>query len=153
MACLLVLALILLAGCKAGDKNKESSVPLTGVHSGHNHATEEEAYTCPMHPQIVQDKPGTCPICGMDLVKKVSAGGDSVVVDADLNALLQSTNSVVVANIATVHPERRNEAVSVQANGIVTYDTRRLYTIPARFGGRVEKLYVRFNYQPVRKGQ
>ena len=25
-------------------------------------------YTCPMHPQIIQDKPGSCPICGMDLV-------------------------------------------------------------------------------------
>lgn len=28
-------------------------------------------YTCPMHPQIRQDKPGHCPICGMALVKKV----------------------------------------------------------------------------------
>jgi len=27
-------------------------------------------YTCPMHPQITKDKPGKCPICGMDLVKK-----------------------------------------------------------------------------------
>ncbi|MDH5777923.1 MAG: hypothetical protein OEZ33_06915, partial [Gammaproteobacteria bacterium] len=27
-------------------------------------------YVCPMHPQIVRDKPGNCPICGMDLVKK-----------------------------------------------------------------------------------
>lgn len=25
-------------------------------------------YTCPMHPQIVQDKPGSCPLCGMNLV-------------------------------------------------------------------------------------
>lgn len=27
-------------------------------------------YTCPMHSQVHQDKPGKCPICGMDLVKK-----------------------------------------------------------------------------------
>ena len=27
-------------------------------------------WTCPMHPQIQMDKPGKCPICGMDLVKK-----------------------------------------------------------------------------------
>ena len=27
-------------------------------------------YVCPMHPQIVKDEPGACPICGMDLVEK-----------------------------------------------------------------------------------
>ncbi|MDR9437418.1 MAG: heavy metal-binding domain-containing protein, partial [Thiohalophilus sp.] len=27
-------------------------------------------YVCPMHPQIVRGEPGTCPICGMDLVEK-----------------------------------------------------------------------------------
>ena len=27
-------------------------------------------YTCPMHPEVVQDKPGKCPKCGMDLVEK-----------------------------------------------------------------------------------
>lgn len=148
--------LLMLAGCNRCNENKESTAPANpnvGMHTGHNHANEEEAYTCPMHPQIVQDKPGSCPICGMDLVKKGNSGGDSLAVNAELKALLQPTNSVVVANIATVHPERRSESVTVEANGIVTYDTRRLYTIPARFGGRVEKLYVRFNYQPIRKGQ
>ncbi|WP_018622800.1 efflux RND transporter periplasmic adaptor subunit [Spirosoma luteum] len=151
------LVLVTLSGCQSGTENKESQSPanpITSDRPAHNHAGEAAEYTCPMHPQIVQDAPGSCPICGMDLVKKHPAGvGDSMAVGAGLNALLKPTNSVVVANIGTVHPERRNEPVAVDANGIVTYDTRRLYTIPARFGGRIEKLYVRYNYQPVRKGQ
>ena len=32
-------------------------------------------YQCPMHPQIVQDHPGTCPICGMTLVKAEPKAG------------------------------------------------------------------------------
>jgi membrane fusion protein, copper/silver efflux system len=38
----------------------------------HDHETDQagqkQLYTCPMHPQIIQDKPGNCPICGMKLV-------------------------------------------------------------------------------------
>jgi hypothetical protein len=33
----------------------------------HEHAT---TYTCPMHPEIIRDKPGNCPICGMKLVPR-----------------------------------------------------------------------------------
>ena len=32
------------------------------------HQHEQQKYTCPMHPQIIQDEPGNCPICGMTLV-------------------------------------------------------------------------------------
>jgi Cu(I)/Ag(I) efflux system membrane fusion protein/cobalt-zinc-cadmium efflux system membrane fusion protein len=38
--------------------------------TGKSTAEASEIYICPMHPQIVQDKPGDCPICGMDLVLK-----------------------------------------------------------------------------------
>ncbi|EQA37995.1 HlyD family secretion protein [Leptospira inadai serovar Lyme str. 10] len=31
---------------------------------------KKEIYYCPMHPTYISDRPGTCPICGMDLVKK-----------------------------------------------------------------------------------
>jgi len=33
----------------------------------HNHA-ESKLYSCPMHPDVKQDAPGSCPECGMDLV-------------------------------------------------------------------------------------
>ena len=40
----------------------------TLVKNGHH-----EIWYCPMHPQILYDHPGRCPICGMDLVKRVDA--------------------------------------------------------------------------------
>jgi hypothetical protein len=39
---------------------------------GSGSASEQAAvvYTCPMHPEVTSDRPGTCPKCGMALVKK-----------------------------------------------------------------------------------
>ena len=47
-----------------------------GAHAGDAHADEAAAalYQCPMHPTIVQDHPGNCPICGMKLVKMAKPG-------------------------------------------------------------------------------
>ncbi len=52
-----------------------SAAPITeapAVEHAHDHAspTAGVTYTCPMHPQIVRDAPGKCPICGMTLVKR-----------------------------------------------------------------------------------
>ena len=46
--------------------------------SGDTHTEQAQAlqtYICPMHPTVVSDKPGSCPICGMDLVEKEVDGG------------------------------------------------------------------------------
>ena len=66
---LLVAALLLtsLAGC-SGSTAPSSTAPATTAP-----ATTAEAgvtYTCPMHPEVVSDKPGKCPKCQMDLVVK-----------------------------------------------------------------------------------
>jgi hypothetical protein len=55
---------------------KRKTAATVGGHDGHDktsgRGTKDAAsfWTCSMHPQIVQDAPGTCPICGMDLVEK-----------------------------------------------------------------------------------
>ncbi|GEO04993.1 RND transporter [Adhaeribacter aerolatus] len=131
-------------------------LPLALVSCRENHPDHAETgttYTCPMHPQIVKDEPGSCPICGMDLVPQRREATEAATVAGDLNYLLQPTNQTVIANIKTITPVTKEVNSEITFPGIITYDTRRQYTIPARFGGRIEKLYVQFNYQPVRKGQ
>ena len=59
-----ILTLIFSGGCK-----KQSGSPSGG---GTTTAQAKEIYTCSMHPNYISDKPGTCPECGMSLVKKVA---------------------------------------------------------------------------------
>jgi hypothetical protein len=86
-----------------------------------------------MHPTVISDRPGTCPVCGMDLVRKARAG-EAVKITEDLSKLLKSPNETVVASINTIKGQYKSVPVSVQAQGVVTYDTRNIYTIPARLG-------------------
>lgn len=115
-------------------------------------AHEHDTYTCPMHPTVVSDRPGTCPVCGMDLVRKASVGHD-VEITEDLAKLLRSPNETVVASVNTIKGEYKSVPVTIHAQGVVTYDTRNIYTIPARVGGRLERVYLKYEFQPVSKGQ
>jgi Cu(I)/Ag(I) efflux system membrane fusion protein len=115
-------------------------------------AHEHDTYTCSMHPTVISDKPGTCPVCGMELVLKARPGQEVAIIE-DLNRLLKSPNEAVVASIKTIKGHYTSTPVSVQAQGVVTYDTRNIYTIPARVAGRLEKVYLKYAYQPITKGQ
>lgn len=139
---LLLAALLMFAGCK---EKKDS----TGATQ--KQRREAQQYTCPMHPQIVQDGPGKCPICGMDLVPKTTSGTGAV--DTGLAHLLKPVNEQVVARTTTVEPESGMRIFSVNLQGRITYDTRQQTSIASRVGGRIEKLYIKYNYQPVRAGQ
>ena len=53
-------------GMNVGAAHVHPAAPAAPVPSGHAPADRRE-YTCPMHPEIVRDEPGPCPICGMAL--------------------------------------------------------------------------------------
>ncbi|RJQ26522.1 heavy metal translocating P-type ATPase [Candidatus Parcubacteria bacterium] len=75
---------------EGGHPGDKSAHMLHEVETGHNHAhVEEDYYTCPMHPEIMQDKRGKCPKCGgMELVKK--SGLDSGHVEHDHAGMMAS---------------------------------------------------------------
>ena len=125
---------------------------VSACNNGGEHAEHADTYTCPMHPSVVSDRPSTCPVCGMDLVRKARPG-EEVQITEDLARLLKSPNETVVASIKTIKGEYKKMGVSVEAQGVVTYDTRNIYTIPARIGGRLERVYLKYAFQQVKKGQ
>lgn len=119
---------------------------------GKDTGQEHDTYTCPMHPTVISDRPGSCPVCGMDLVRKARTG-EEVAITEDLAKLLRSPNETVVASVRTIKGQYKTLPVSVETQGVVTYDTRNIFTIPSRVGGRIEKIFLKYAYQPVSKGQ
>ena len=82
-----------------------------------------------------------------------SRPGEEVKITEDLARLIKPPNETVVASIKTLKGEFKSMPVSLQAQGVITYDTRNIYTIPARIGGRLDKVYLKYTFQPVHKGQ
>jgi Cu(I)/Ag(I) efflux system membrane fusion protein len=111
----------------------------------------KEIYTCTMHPEVVSDKPGKCPKCGMTLVKKATEIVSPQTVK--LESLLKPTNEFVISTIPLTTVSQQSEPIEIDALGNIGYDTREVGSISARVTGRIEKLYVHYRYQKVTKGQ
>lgn len=137
---LLLMLATLFVACNNGDEQAQVA-----------HEQHEEIYTCPMHPDIIRNVPGSCPICGMDLVKKET--GSKAVEEVELEALLKPTHSFVIASVPVIALEEREEDIELNVVGIVAYDTRQAGGVSSRVNGRIERLYVRYKYQPVKRGQ
>ena len=115
------------------DENEMQQIIEEPTHHRH-----EPTYVCPMHPQIVSEKPGSCPICGMDLVLKKS--------DADASEMPQVTLSMsVIQNmgVRSAKVERGALRKKIRTQGRVTYDDDRIIRIHPRTVGWIENLYVR----------
>ncbi|MDX2429604.1 MAG: efflux RND transporter periplasmic adaptor subunit, partial [Bacteroides sp.] len=121
-------------------------------HEGHDHASEDPTtWTCSMHPQIKQDKPGLCPICAMDLIPVATAQSSGENMDPDEIVLSESAAKLADIQTQTVSYGMAQKTLYLQ--GKVHADERNMAELTARFGGRIEKLFVNFTGQNVQKGE
>lgn len=115
----------------------------------HDHTAEEQVsqkYTCPMHPQVIKDKPGKCPICGMDLVPARKG-------DANDNALMLNDSQVRLANITTQTVSQQPVGRTTVVNGRLMEDEELSEVISSRASGRIEKLFLKETGKSIRKGE
>ncbi|MDD2852032.1 MAG: efflux RND transporter periplasmic adaptor subunit [Desulfuromonadaceae bacterium] len=148
---LTVITLTIVAGSWLYKSGKLSKLPGFHKDDGHNHLeqTTKPLWTCSMHPFIIKDKPGTCPICGMELIKKL-ADAQNVAVQtpeqkqqADmLGHVSMSATQRVMANVATVEAKASSLNKEINAVGIVQYDQSRQAKATAWIAGRIDKLHV-----------
>lgn len=111
----------------------------------------EEYYTCPMHPQIVRDKFGTCPICGMDLVKKQKELHDTAHVfemgDVNLSPAQEATINVETSQVISAGIKK-----DIKIYGMLEFPESNRKVISARFKGRIEKLFVKATGEQISAG-
>ncbi|KAA6339804.1 Cation efflux system protein CusB, partial [termite gut metagenome] len=116
----------------------------------HEEATEQ-TWTCSMHPQIKQDKPGKCPICGMNLIPLKTSGKAEGVIDP--NAIQLSEEAAALANVQTTKVSRQNPVKEIQLYGTIQADERLSQSQTSHVNGRIEKLFINFTGESVRQGQ
>ncbi len=77
----------------------------------------------------------------------------AVNIDSNLSHLLKPSNEQVVSTLPLIKAEYGTKIFTEEAQGVISYDTRNQKSIASRVSGRVERLLIKYNYQPVRKGQ
>jgi Cu(I)/Ag(I) efflux system membrane fusion protein len=114
----------------------------------HIHAAQdkEQIWTCSMHPQIRQSKPGKCPICFMDLVPADTSG------ESGLREISFSEDALKLMEIQTSPVERKFVEAQIRMVGKADFDETRLKHITAWVPGRIDRLYVDFTGTQVIKG-
>lgn len=125
------------------------SVPLGCEGSDPVDQTEAtERYTCGMHPQVIQEQPGSCPICGMDLTPMGTAA------EAPSSNLVEITPGVIQQiGVETTPVELTTVFRHIRTIGEVEVGEDELAVVNLRFSGWVERIQVDKTGDEVRAGQ
>lgn len=128
---------LIMGSCKNGDKN----------HSDHE---GNAYYTCPMHPTVVSNAPGACPVCNMSLIRvekkeKSHEGHKGNFITLDKRQQLLAGIEIDTVKFNTILP-------ASTILGTVSIDEEQVTTISSRVKGRIDKLYIKTSGEYLRKG-
>lgn len=126
-----IIALFIFAACK----NKNAA-----------HPDSDTYYTCSMDPQVVEHKPGKCPICKMELTPVKKSNGEKK------DELQLSDQQIQLGNIQT--DTIRNGTIGDQLilTATLNFDQTKTSSVSSRVMGRVEKLYYKNLGDFIKKG-
>ncbi len=114
----------------------------------HIEETTNQIWTCSMHPQIRMDKPGDCPICGMDLIPLINSNAE-----IDDQALEMSESAMKLAEVQTSTVIKGTTSKDILLYGKIQVDERLQQSQTAHVPGRIEQLNINVTGELVKKGQ
>ena len=111
-----------------------------------NQPGQGKVWVCPMHPEIMQDHPGTCPICGMDLVESKNHSSHDHGIHVD-------TASIQKLGVRLAGVTKSPISQEIRSYGNVTADGNSVYNIHSKFDGSIKKMYIHSVGQKIERGQ
>jgi len=138
---------IIIGNVFSGSDNSASESQADNHEHGNDKAT---IWTCSMHPQIKMDKPGDCPICGMELIPLEETSNEEKIAS---NEIVMTPEAIQLANIQTTVVTKTGVDKEIRLLGKVQPDERKLYSQVSHIPGRIERLYINFTGEKVSRGQ
>lgn len=112
----------------------------------HVHEESDVYYTCSMDPQVIEHKPGKCPICKMDLTPVKKSNG------ANKDEIQLSEQQIQLGNIQTDTIRTGTIGDQLVLTASLNFNQDKTSSVSARVGGRIERLYYRNTGDHVSKG-
>ena len=144
----LLLGALLFGGSAAPDASSTASNDTDATSA----STQPETWTCSMHPAVRQDEPGSCPICGMDLIPANQPASSSDASGSDPYRMVMTDAAVQRAQVQTTEAVRDTPTREISLSGRLAVDERRLTTVTAHVDGRIRELMVDFTGASIREG-
>jgi len=147
---IVILLIFVISAFWAGFHIREKKAILETFSLKNSGEEQAKVWTCSMHPQIKQPKPGKCPICGMDLIPLKS---DTASSDNKKPVITLSPYAEKLAEVNTTPVVRKFVSAEIRMPGKIGFNEYTMSYITARMPGRIDKLYVNYTGIAVKKGE